>query len=159
VGASGFSLTLENLQGLCERQGLVFKTNEETGQIAVLYRLLDEDAPLYLIPYPHRGMVSFVLPLPFRVPAPRIPHLGEATTRLNSASTMGTWVLDIETGDLQFRVTLPAQGAAYDDDGLLFVTRIVMSAVEVAAGGLQEIAFADKTSHDIWPADTGVPAA
>jgi len=155
----GRSLTFEHLEDLCRRRGLPFKTNEDTGQIALLHRILDEDAPLYLIPHPGRGMVSFVVPLPFRVPAARYPFITEAAARLHHASCMGTWVLELATGELSFRVTLPVHGAEYTDDGVLFVTRVVVSTVEAAAADLRQIALAGKTSFDLWPRAALVPGA
>ena len=154
-----FALTLENLKDLCQRHGLTFKLNEELGQIAVLHQILGEDAPLYIIPYRGRGMVSFILPLPLRVPPARLPFIGEATTRLNSASYLGTWVLNIETGELYLRATLPAMGAEYSDEGVLFVIRVVVSSVEAAAAGLSQIVLAGKTSHDIWPRAAVIPGS
>jgi hypothetical protein len=155
----GISLTFANLRDLCQRRGLVFKTHEDTGQIALLYRILDEDAPLYIIPYPGRGMVSFVLPLPFRVPAARYPFIGEAATRLHHASCMGTWALDLETGELSFRITLPVHGAEYTEEGVLFVTRVVVSTVEAAAADLRQIALAGETASGLWPRRALVPGA
>ncbi len=154
-----FSLTFDSLSSLCQRQGLPFKVNEDTGQIAVLYRILDEDAPLYVIPHAGRGMVSFVLPLPFRVPLARLPLVGEAAMQLHRAARMGTWVVDPEAGELSFRVTLPVYGAEYTDDGILFVTRVVVSTVEAAAADLRQIALAGKTASEVWLRASLVPGA
>lgn len=153
----GFTLGFDSLRSLCERRGLAFKTHEDTGQIALLHRVLDEDAPIYLVPHAGRGLVSCVLPLPFRVPADRRAAVGEAATRLNRAGCAGCWALDLETGELSFRMTLPAHGAAYDDDGVLFVTRLVASAVEAAAADLQQIAVAGRSSFELWPRAGVVP--
>jgi hypothetical protein len=154
---SEVALSFEGLRSLCQRHGLVFKLNHDTEQIAVLHRVLDEDAPLYLVPDPGRSMAAFVLPLPFRVPADRRVAVGEAVTRLNRAAAIGAWVLDLESGELGFRVTLPVFGAAYDDDGVLFVTRAMASAVDAAAGDLRQIALAGKTSFELWPRAALVP--
>lgn len=156
---SGFALSVDSLQSLCQRRGLVCKVNEDRRQIALLHHVLGEDAPLYVTPHAGRSMVSFVLPLPFRVPAARLAVVGEAVVRLNAAAAMGAWVLDLASGELAFRATLPAFGAEYSDDGVLFVTRVVMSAVEAAAADLQTIAFADRTSFDLWPRADLVPGA
>jgi hypothetical protein len=154
-----YALRFDTLRSLCERRGLAFKTNEDTGQIAVLHRILDEDAPLYITPLAGRGLVAFALPLPFRVPADRREAVLEAAARLNRASGVGCWVVDDETGELSFRMTLPVHGAAYDDDGVLFVTRVVTSAVEAAAADLQQIALAGVASVELWPRASLVPGA
>ena len=156
---SRFSLTSDHLASLCARLGLVFKVNEDTGQIAVLHRILDEDTPLYITPLAGRSLVAFALPLPFRVPADRRGAVIEAAARLNRASGVGCWVVDGETGELSFRMTLPVHGAEYDDDGVLFVTRVVTSAVEAAAADLQQIALAGVPSVALWPRAGLVPGA
>ena len=156
---SGFALSVDGLQSLCQRRGLEFKVNEDRRQIAVLHRVLGEDAPLYVTPHAGRSMVSFALPLPFRVPAGRLGFVGEAVMRLNAAAAMGAWVLDHASGEVAFRTTLPAFGAEYTDDGVLFVIRVVTSAVAAAAADLRTIALADRTSFDLWPRADLVPGA
>ncbi|HEX3766585.1 MAG TPA: YbjN domain-containing protein [Kofleriaceae bacterium] len=152
-----FTLGFDSLRSLCERCGLAFKANEDTEQIALLHRVLDEDAPMYLVPHAGRGLVSCVLPLPFRVPAERRAAVGEAATRLNAAGCAGCWTLDAGSGELSFRMTLAAHGVAYDDDGVLFVTRVVASAVEAAAADLQQIALGGRSSFELWPRAGLVP--
>lgn len=154
-----FALGFDSLRSLCERRGLPFKTHDDTGQIALLHRVLDEDAPLYLVPHAGRGLVSVVLPLPFRVPVDRWAAVGEAVIRLNGAACAGCWALDLDTGELSFRMTLPVHGAEYDDDGVLFVMRVVQSAVEAAAADLQQIALAGRTSFELWPRAGLIPGA
>jgi hypothetical protein len=90
-----FALGFESLRSLCERRGLPFKTHEDTGQIALLHRVLDEDAPMYLVPHAGRALVSVVLPVPFRVPADRRAAVAEAVNRLNVAACAGCWALDL----------------------------------------------------------------
>lgn len=145
-----FPLDTPALLAFCERQQSPDKHNDETGQIALHHRILDSDSPIDIIPYLSRRMVSLILALPFRVPPARLPFLGEATTRLNSASYMGTWVMNVETGEIYFRVTLPSIGAAYGDEALLFVARLVASTVENAARGLQRVAFEDKSFQEVF---------
>lgn len=153
------ALRLDQLSDLCARHGLVCKANHETGELAILHRVLDEDAPLFVVPHADRNVVAFELPLPFRVPAARVPYIGEAITRLNAAAVLGAWRLDVETGELAFRVALPAYGADYADDGVLFVTRLIWSAVDDVAGALREIALGTVTSLDLWPRAGNVPRA
>ena len=159
VGVAGFALSFASLQSLCQRRGLLHKVNDDTEQIAVLHRVLDEDAPLYLIPYPGRNIATIVLPLPFRAPAARLAAVSEAVTRLNRAAFAGTWQLDLETGEIAFRIALPLLGAEYDDDGVLFVTRVVRSAVDAAAADLKQIALGDRSSFELWPRAAVVPGA
>lgn len=151
TGLSRYPLSFENLQAFCERQALRYKANTERGQIAVLYRLLGRDAPLYIITRPERSMVTLALPFPLRVPDERIPHIGEAVTRLNSAAYMGTWVLNVETCEVYFRVTLPSLDAEYGDGSLLFAARLVVSTVEAAGKGLEQV-LQGRSATEVWPA-------
>ena len=150
-------LGFDTLQALCQRHELPHKANLDSGQIAILHRILDHDAPLYAVPRTGRGVVAFVLPLPFRVPAERAAAIGEAIARLNAAAALVAWVLDAATGELAVRVALPVHGAAYDDDGVLFVLRVIASAAAAAAADLQQIALAGKASFELWPRPASVP--
>lgn len=145
-----YPLTFENLTSFCDRQSLRYKLNMELKQLALQYRLLDREAPLYIVTRPERSMVTLAMPLPFAVPAERLPFIGEAVTRLNSATFMGTWILNVETGEVYFRVTLPSRDAEYGDHCLLFVLRLVVSTVERAAKGLHQIAFGDATVQQVF---------
>lgn len=148
---SRYPLSFENLQAFCDRQSLRYKANVERGQLAVLYRLLGRDAPLYIITRPERSMVTLALPLPLRVPEDRVPYVGEAVTRLNSAAYMGTWVLNVETREVYFRVTLPSLDVEYGDGSLLFAARLVVSTVEGASKGLEQV-LQGRTAAEVWPA-------
>lgn len=151
-----YTLQFESLIGFCQRQTVRYKANYELMQLAVMNQVLDQDAPLYIIPRPERRMVMLALPLPFKVPAERFPHVGECVTRLNSASYMGTWVLNVATGEVYFRVSLPTLEVKYTDESLLFVFRLCVSTVNEAARGVQRVAFDGQVSADIWPTDFGV---
>jgi len=150
-------VSLDRLEGLCRRAGLACKTNLETGELAVLYRILDEDCPLYIAPDVGRGMVRFMMPLPFRVPPARLAFVADAVMRLNGAARMGGWVQALDAGEASFRVVLPTFGADYTDDGLLFVVRLVVAAVNAAAADLRQIALGDRTSAELWPRAASVP--
>lgn len=139
------TLTYENIQAWCDRQGFKYLTNPQAGQLAVLYRILEHDAPLQILPYPDRGMVTFAMSLPFAVPAERYPFVKEALTQLNSRSYMGAWVLNPDKGEIYFRVTLPALDNEYSDQGLFFACRVVVSSSEGAAPALFRIAQQGET--------------
>ena len=140
---AGYELTYENILGFCERQGLQHVRSEHHREVAVRYQVLNQDAPLVVIPRPERGMVTLALTLPFRAPAEHQRAIGEALGLLNTSSFMGAWLLLRTTGELAFRITV-ATGTApgqivYSDDGLLYVIRLVISTVETHAAALQKI--------------------
>lgn len=148
---AGFVLNFDNLKSFCERQNFQFMMNEELGQIAVLYRILDQDAPLIFIPRLERGMVTLAMALPFRVPLERYPHIGESLARLNASSYMGAWVLNFDKGEVYFRVTLPALDNQYTDQGLFFAARVVVSTAEAIAGRLADVVAGKLEPADILP--------
>ena len=145
-----YPLTYEDLLAFCARQDLRHRGNDERGQVAILYQILQRDAPLYLITRPERGMLSVVLGLPFAIPPERRPYIGEALTRLNASAYMGTWVMNIATGEVYFRVTLPTLGVQVQDQTLLFVLRLVVSTVESMAPALRRITDEDISAADLF---------
>lgn len=134
-----FMLTPENLARFCERQSFQFQ-QAPGGPIAVLYQLLGQPAPLQLIPWPERNMLTLAMTLPFTVPPERQAAVGEALTTLNAMSFMGAWVLNTDKGELYFRDTLPVLDNQYSDEGLLFVAKVVVSTAERLAPALYRIA-------------------
>jgi hypothetical protein len=136
-----FTLDFDSLKAWCGRQQYDFRENPELGQLAILYALLGEPAPLLILPQPARGMVMFVMRQPFAVPAERRAALLEAVTLLNSTSFMGAWIVNRQTGELYFRVTVPALDTEYSDEGLVHVARVVVGTSEKAAAGLRAVAL------------------
>jgi hypothetical protein len=134
------ALDFAALVAACQRQDLPWKANHETRQLAVLHRVGDQDAPLYLIPEPDRGLVAFVLPMPFRVPADRAPALADALTRLHRDAPIGTWRLAAD-GELSLRAALPSFAATYRDEALWFLARLLVAAAEAAAPALARLAL------------------
>jgi hypothetical protein len=148
---SGFVLSFDNLKSFCDRQRFTFKINEELGQLAVLYRILGQDAPIIIIPRPERGMLTLAVVLPFAVPLARYPFVVEALARLNAAAYMGTWVLNFDKGEIYFRVTLPALDNLYTDEGLFLAARVVVSTSEGMAQRLSEVIAGTLLPKDIFP--------
>lgn len=135
-----FTLTYPNLTAWCDRQQFQYLTNPQAGQLAILYKILGADAPLQLLPYPERSMLTLAVSLPFAVPQERYAAIKEALTQLNSRSYMGSWVLNPDKAEIYFRVTLPTLDNEYSDPGLLFVARVVIGSAESAAAPLYRIA-------------------
>ncbi len=143
-----FSLTFEHLVAWCDRQQYTYRSNVELRQLAIDYTILGQPAPLLLLPQPDRGMLMLLVRLPVVVPAGRRMALIDATSQLNGTSYMGTWVVNRDTGEVLFRVTLPALDNAYSDAGLLHAARVVVGTVERLAATLKAIAVdgADPTA-------------
>jgi hypothetical protein len=86
-------------------------------------------------------MVLFAMEMPFRAPPERHAALFEAIALLNANAYMGAWVLNTETGELFFRVTVPSLDTQYSDSGLLHVARVVVGTCERVAAGLRGVAL------------------
>ncbi len=137
---AGYLLNYQNLKAFCERQQFRFLQNEERGQLAVVYPLLEHEALLQILPFLDRNMVTLAMTLPFVVPASKFALVSEALTKLNARTYMGTWVLNSDKGEVYFRVTLPALDNEWTDDSVLFAARIVVSTAEEFAAALFRIA-------------------
>lgn len=139
--APRFVLSFENVKAWCARQGYEFRANDEAGQLAINYQLLGQQAPLLFLPQPSRGMVMLVMRQPFAVSPERRAAVLDACARLNVTSFMGAWVLNQETGELFFRITIPALDIAYTDQALVHCARIVVGTSEKAAPAFKSIAL------------------
>ena len=135
----GFALGFESLKAWCQRQSYEFRANAELGQLAIAYRILGEDVPLMILPQLARGMVMFAMKLPFKAAVERRAAAAESATLLNASSFMGTWVVNGQTGEIFFRVTVPALDIEYSDAGLLHVARVVVGTTEKAAPGWKAV--------------------
>lgn len=137
---AGYLLNYQNLKAFCERQQFRFLQNEERGQLAVVYPLLEHEALLQILPFLDRNMVTLAMTLPFVVPPSQFALMSEALTQLNARTYMGTWVLNSDKGEVYFRVTLPALDNEWTDDAVLFAARIVVSTAEEFAAALFRVA-------------------
>jgi hypothetical protein len=137
---SGFVLNYANVKSWADRLGLPFRFSDEASQIAVTCHLLDVDVPLVFIPRPERGMLTMALTMPFVVPADRYSAVAEALTLLNARSYMGSWILNMDKGEIYFRITVPALDVTYTDQALRFVASVVASSSETMARSLHEVA-------------------
>lgn len=136
----GFVLNYANVKSWAERLQLPFRYSDEASQIAVLCRLLDTDAPLVFIPRPERGMMTMALTMPFVVPKERYAEIGQALTLLNARSYMGAWIINLEKGEIYFRITVPALDVVYTDQSLRFVASVVASSADAMAKPLRAVA-------------------
>jgi hypothetical protein len=138
---AGFVLNYANVKSWAERLQLPFRYSDEAGQIAVLCRLLDSDVPLVFIPRPERGMLTMALTMPYAVPAERFAVVGEALTLVNARSYMGAWILNMDKGEIYFRITMPALDVVYNDQALRFVATLVVSSAEAMVRPLRAVAI------------------
>lgn len=136
---SGFVLTYPNLKSWAERLQVPYRWNDELGQLAVGCRILDTDVPLLFIPRTERGMVTLAVTLPFTVPPERFAATSEALTLLNARSYMGAWILNTETREIYFRVTVPALEVTYTDVSVRFVASLVVTSAEAMARPLHAV--------------------
>ena len=147
-----FTLDYETLRAWCVRQQYEHRANAEAGQLAISYKILEADAPLMVLPQPSRGMVLFAMEMPFRATPERHAALFEAIALLNANAYMGAWVLNSETGELFFRVTVPSLDTQYTDGGLVHVARVVVGTCERVAAGLRAVALDGAAPQTAVPA-------
>jgi hypothetical protein len=136
-----FALTFETLKAWCVRQQFQTSENAPLGQLAIHQNLLGQPAPLVIMPHFARGMVMFAMKQPYTVPRDRWTPIVEASALLDANLLMGAWVSNRETGELIFRVTIPALDIEYTDQGLVHVSRVVVGTSERAAPALRAIAL------------------
>ncbi len=134
-----FALSFDALRGWCERQKYTFRANAEQQQLAIDYTILGQPAPLLVIPHFPRGMLMFLMRMPFTVPVDKVEAALDAAARINSTILMGAWVVNRETGEVLFRVTIPALDTQYSDDSLLHSARVCVGSAERAAPVLRSI--------------------
>lgn len=134
-----FALSFDAVRAWCERQKYTFRANAESQQLAIDYAILGQPAPLMVMPHFQRGMLMFLMRLPFPVPADKQAVALDAAARLNATILMGAWIVNRETGELLFRVTIPALDTQYSDDSLLHVARVCVGSAEKAAPILRSI--------------------
>jgi hypothetical protein len=136
-----FVLSFENLKAWCVRQSYQFSENAQLQQLAIHYQLLGQPAPLMVIPQLDRGMLMFVMAQPFKVPEERRLDVMRAAALLNAQTFMGAWVINTQTGELFFRVTIPALDTQYSDQVVLHVARVAVGTSEKVAPALKAIAL------------------
>jgi hypothetical protein len=136
----GFVLNYANVKAWAERLQLPFRFSDDASQIAITCRLLDSDVPLVFIPRLERGMLTMALTMPFSVPRDRYVQVGQALTLLNARSYMGAWILNLEKGEIYFRITVPALDVVYTDQSLRFVASVVASSADTMSKPLRAVA-------------------
>ncbi len=141
MAGESFQLSFANLKAWCERQKYQFSENAQLGQLAIHYQLLGQPAPLLVLPQLDRGMVMFVMRQPYAVPEDRRIDIARAVTLLNAQVFMGAWVINSQTGELFFRVSIPALDTQYSDEGVLHVARIAVGTSEKLAPALKAVAL------------------
>lgn len=136
-----FQLSFDTLKAWCVRQKYEFSENAQLKQLAIHYQLLGQPSPLLVIPQFERGMLMFVMKQPYAVPADRREAVIKSAAMLNATTFMGAWVVNTETGEVFFRVTVPAMDTQYSDEGLLQVARIAVGTAEKVAPALRKVAL------------------
>ncbi len=155
---AGFVLNYANVKSWAEQVfGKQFRYNDEAAQLALPHTLLEAQAWLVFIPRPERGMMTMALTLPFGVPEERFAEVGEALTLLNARSYIGAWVLNMDTGQISYRITVPALDVSYTDQALRFVASIVTSSAETMARPLQAVACEGAPAATVASAAAGMP--
>ncbi len=122
-----FPLTLDHIRAWCDHRELKSVFNPEVGQLAFV--AAPGAQPVRVWPHPKRNMVTLLQALPTLVPPERRSAVGEAIGLLNSSSFMGAWAMNSDKGEVYFRITLPIEGALWSDDGLAFITRVLIGTV------------------------------
>jgi hypothetical protein len=138
---TAFTLKFENLKDWCERNEYEFAAQGDLEQIAINYQLMDQSAPLMFIPMKDRDLYVLAMRQPYTVPADRFTAILTATNRLNALSFVGAWSLNVDSGELFFRLGLTVADIVYTDKGLLSYARAVVGNSEQATPTLHAIAI------------------
>ncbi|MGM0578621.1 MAG: YbjN domain-containing protein [Myxococcota bacterium] len=120
-----FPLTLESVEAWCERMGLVCGRTEDGGQV-VIPRPGEGAIPIRIIDRPDRQMTTFGMVMPWEVPEDRMDAVSRAVADANASMFMGAWVLNTDSGQLYYRVTVPAGPVLYTDEGLKHVVELLV---------------------------------
>ena len=136
-----FQLSFETLKAWATRQKYEFSENAQQGQLAIHYQLLGQPAPLLVLPQLDRGLLMFVMRQPYQVPEDRRVEMARACALINAQVFMGAWVINSNTGELFFRVSIPALDTQYSDQGVLHVARIAVGTSEKLAPALKAVAL------------------
>jgi hypothetical protein len=142
-----FHLDLAAMRAWCDRNGIRYIENEKLGQIAIP-RPLEPGWMMRIIPHDDRGMITFAMPLPVVVPADRQDEVLRAAMLANSATFMGSWVLNFAKGELYFRLTLPTTAVAYSDESVRNLVQITIGTAEAVAGKFKKV-ISEGASHRI----------
>jgi hypothetical protein len=141
MSGESFQLSFENLKAWCQRQKYEFSENTQLGQLAIHYQLLGQPAPLLVLPQFDRGIVMFVMRQPYQVPEDRRVDIARSASLINAQVFMGAFVVNSNTGELFFRVSVPALDTQYSDQALLHVARIAVGTSEKLAPALKAVAL------------------
>jgi hypothetical protein len=136
-----FQLSFETLKAWATRQKYEFSENAQLGQLAIHYQLLGQPAPLMVIPQADRGLLMLVMRQPYQVPEERRAEVARACSLINSQVFMGACVINSQTGELFFRVSIPMIDTQYSDQGVLHVARIAVGTSEKLAPALKAVAL------------------
>lgn len=136
--AAPFTLNLDSLRAWCDRNSVTYLFNEQLGQLGIPTPL-GKDFLLRVVPRSDRGMLTLALPLPMVVPPALLHEVARATALANSGTFMGAWVLNHGRGELYFRVTVPVDGAQYEDRAVLFLMNVVIGTVRGVAPAFRRI--------------------
>ena len=134
----GFTLDLVAIRDWCDRHKVPYIYNSELNQLA-LPRQNDRRFAVRVIPRPERKMITLAMPLPLVVPKERFEAAQQAMAIANSATFMGSWVLNHVKGEAYFRVTVPSVDVLYNDDSLRYLLQVVIGTVEAVAEKLRLI--------------------
>ena len=140
MSTEGFALSLDALQAWCDRNSITFLKNDRLQQLAIPTPL-GREYPVRVIPRPSRGMMSFIMVLPFAVPPDRAEVVSRALALANASSFMGAWVLQGNNNELYFRVTVPVDGVRYDDAAVRLLLQVVIGSVQGLGPRLRAVAL------------------
>lgn len=147
-----FAMDLEGVKAWCGRQNLKFLENAAAGQLLIPRG--EKDAPIRFIARPERQMSTLAVVLPFQAPADRRAEVAQACNALNSSSFMGAWVMNNQSGEIYFRLTLPTGGATFTDEGLMFLVRVLIGTADAVVQPMFRVAVEGQPFTAALPAPT-----
>lgn len=143
----GFALTLDGIKGWCDRKGIKWLYNEQLKQLAIPRK--PNEVAIRVVPRPERNMVTFALIVPAKVPADRHDEVTKACAILNAQSFMGAWVATAAQGELYFRITMPIESAAWNDQGFEWLMSLLIGTFDQVGPALYRIATQGASAETI----------
>ena len=135
-------LTQRNLYHLYDADSqsvLITRENVETAHVRVVDR-------------PERGMMTWAIVLPFTVPDDRHLPVAEALNLLNSASFMGSWVMNTQRSEVYFRATVGTIGVQWDEAAIEYLLRVVVTTADQLGEMVRRVAKEGAAATTVLPA-------
>ncbi len=130
-------IDIARLRAWCDARGIPTEIDASGRQLAIP---VQGARPVVVLSRDERGMVTFLSAFPFTVSDGDRDEYCRALALLNSASYMGAFVLNSQTGETYFRLTVLSRGTTMTDDAVGGLLEVVVSSVAGTTAALRGVA-------------------